>query len=114
VIASASAYVTNRVTTTRPHVLDEVFESVTTSAVACADTPAHTDPMIHEDDDLAVLRERFPGWQISAQWAAAATGPDARVLHATSGTRTLTARTAAALAAQIEQAGPGGRGRSPR
>jgi hypothetical protein len=55
-------------------------------------------------DDLADLREQHPGWHIEATWTAAATGPDIRTIRATSGGVTLTAHTAAALAAQLEHA----------
>ena len=34
------------------------------------------------DDDVAKLRQDYPGWQISSVWASAASGPDARRLMA--------------------------------
>jgi hypothetical protein len=58
--------------------------------------------MIDDPSDVAALRQRFPRWHIDASWVTAGTGPDVRLLRAS---LTLTATTAADLAAQIEQAG---------
>jgi hypothetical protein len=56
-----------------------------------------------QPDDLAQLREQFPDWAIEARWTVAGTGPDSRYLLAHCGEVTVTAWTAAALAAEIEQ-----------
>ena len=51
--------------------------------------------------DLDKLHEDFPGWQFGSVWASAASGPDARRIHATRDGRLITAWTAAQLAAAI-------------
>lgn len=59
-------------------------------------------------DDLAALRERFPGWLIVTIWAAAASGHGRRALFASRGGVRLAALSAGGLAAKItrEQARP--------
>lgn len=60
-------------------------------------------------DDLARLRQDYPGWSFGSVWATAASGPDARRLWASRDGMLLTAWTAAELARDIdreEQAAP--------
>lgn len=54
-------------------------------------------------DDLAQLRATFPAWEIEARWTVAGTGPDSRYLLASRGGVTLSAWTAADLAAEIRR-----------
>jgi hypothetical protein len=55
------------------------------------------------DPDLAALRERYPGWEITSHWITSASRPDLRILLASRGKIRLAALSAAALAEQIEQ-----------
>jgi hypothetical protein len=52
-------------------------------------------------DDLALLRDTFPTWTITATWTVAGTGPDARFLQARRGDITVTSWSAPDLGAQI-------------
>jgi alkanesulfonate monooxygenase SsuD/methylene tetrahydromethanopterin reductase-like flavin-dependent oxidoreductase (luciferase family) len=52
-------------------------------------------------EDLAQLREEFPGWRFGTVWASAATGPDARRLWARHAEILLSAWNAADLRAAI-------------
>ena len=64
------------------------------------------------EDDLAKLREDYPGWNFGSVWATAASGPDARRLWASRDGMLLSAWTAAELARDIrqeEQGYPGGK-----
>ena len=54
-------------------------------------------------DDLAKLREDYPGWNFGSVWATAASGPDARRLWASRDGMLLSAWTAAELARDIRQ-----------
>ena len=61
------------------------------------------------EDDLAKLREDYPGWNFGSVWATAASGPDARRLWASRDGMLLSAWTAAELASSInweERASP--------
>lgn len=53
------------------------------------------------NDDLARLREEYPGWNFGSVWATVASGPDARRLWASRDGVLLTAWTAADLARTI-------------
>jgi hypothetical protein len=55
-----------------------------------------------DDPDVAALRQRYPGWEISAHWITSATLPDLRIILARCGGTRLAALTAADLARQIE------------
>ena len=59
------------------------------------------------DDDVTVLQQQYPGWQISTVWSSAASGPDARRLMAyrcmDNRRILLTAWTAAELAQNIRR-----------
>jgi hypothetical protein len=57
-------------------------------------------------DDLAQLREQFPGWAFHVHWTTANSGPDVRSLIATRGDVVLSAWTAAELAALIRRHEP--------
>jgi hypothetical protein len=54
-------------------------------------------------DDVARLREQFPGWTFGTVWASAASGPDARRIWAAKDGFLLSAWTAAELAADIRR-----------
>lgn len=56
-----------------------------------------------QPDDLAQLRQQFPGWEIEARWTVAGTGPDSRYLLASRGGVTLSAWTPEDLAAEIRR-----------
>jgi len=56
-----------------------------------------------QSGDLAQLREQFPDWEIEPRWTVAGTGPDARYLLAHKGDVTVSAWTAADLAAEIRR-----------
>lgn len=51
--------------------------------------------------DLTVLRERYPDWFFTSIWAAAASGPDRRMLVAQQHRVVLSGFTAEVLAAKI-------------
>jgi hypothetical protein len=61
------------------------------------------DPAVCPGPDLAQLRDLFPDWSIEARWTVARTGPDSRYLLASRGGVTLSAWTAADLAAEIRR-----------
>jgi hypothetical protein len=52
-------------------------------------------------DDLAQLREEFPGWRFGSVWATAASGPDRRRLWARNGPVLLSSWNAAGLRAAV-------------
>lgn len=54
-------------------------------------------------DYLAKLRQDHPTWRIGTVWATAASGPDRRRIYAARGGITLSAWTAAELAADIRR-----------
>jgi hypothetical protein len=54
-------------------------------------------------DDIASLRDQFPGWTFGTVWATAASGPDARRLWAVRDGYLLSAWTAGELAAEIRR-----------
>jgi hypothetical protein len=54
-------------------------------------------------DDLAQLREQYPGWSFGTVWATAATGPDYRRVWAQRETILITSHDAAELGQQIER-----------
>jgi hypothetical protein len=54
-------------------------------------------------EDVARLREQFPGWTFGTVWASAASGPDARRVWAARDGFLLSAWTAAELAAEIRR-----------
>lgn len=54
-----------------------------------------------ESNGLDSLREQFPAWEFEARWLTAGTGPDRKVLLAHHGDVTVSAWTAAQLAAEI-------------
>ena len=56
-----------------------------------------------QPDDVARLREQFPGWTFGTVWATAASGPDKRRLWAVHDGILLSAWTAAELAADIRR-----------
>jgi hypothetical protein len=56
-----------------------------------------------QPDDLALLREQFPDWQIEARWTVAGTGPDSRYLLASRGGVTVSAWAPGDLAAEIRR-----------
>jgi len=56
-----------------------------------------------QPDDLALLRATFPDWEFEARWTVAGTGPDSRYLLASRGGVTVSAWTAADLAAEIRR-----------
>ena len=56
-----------------------------------------------QPDDVARLREQFPGWTFGTVWATAASGPDKRRLWAVNDGILLSAWTAAELAADIRR-----------
>jgi hypothetical protein len=56
-----------------------------------------------DTNDLAQLREQFPGWEIEARWTVAGTGPDSRYLLTSSGGVTVSAWTAEDLGAEIRR-----------
>lgn len=60
--------------------------------------------MIEDPSDLTALRQQYPGWQITAHWLVAASGPDVRVLLAQRDGAVVVAYTPVALAEQIENA----------
>jgi hypothetical protein len=53
--------------------------------------------------DLDQLRATFPDWEIEARWTVAGTGPDSRYLLAHKGDVTVSAWTAADLAAEMRR-----------
>jgi len=54
-------------------------------------------------DDIAQLREEFPGWTFGTVWTSAASGPDARRIWAQRDGFLLSAWTAAELASDIRR-----------
>jgi hypothetical protein len=56
-----------------------------------------------QPDNLAQSRDMFPDWSIEAGWTVAGTGPDSRYLLASRGGVTVSAWTAADLAAEIRR-----------
>ena len=54
-------------------------------------------------DDLAELAARYPAWRFEVTWIAGNSGPDARIITATSGNQTVAGWTPAAVAEQITQ-----------
>jgi hypothetical protein len=58
-----------------------------------------------QPDDLALLRDMFPDWDIEARWTVAGTGPDARILVASRGDVEVSGFTAQYLAALIRREG---------
>jgi len=54
-------------------------------------------------DDLAGLRQDWPGWSFGTVWASAASGPDARRVYAARDTCLITAWTAAELAVSLRR-----------
>jgi hypothetical protein len=54
-------------------------------------------------DDIASLREEFPGWTFGTVWASAASGPDARRIWAQRDGFLFSAWTAPELAANIRR-----------
>jgi hypothetical protein len=54
-------------------------------------------------DDIAQLREEFPGWTFGTVWASAASGPDSRRIWAQRDGFLLSAWTAPELAANIRR-----------
>jgi hypothetical protein len=56
-----------------------------------------------QPDDLAQLRQQFPGWEIEARWTVAGTGPDSRYLLASRGGVTVSAWTPEDLAGEIRR-----------
>ena len=59
-----------------------------------------------QPDDLARLREQFPGWRFGSVWATAASGPDRRRIWARRGVAFLSAWTAEDLAASVGREEP--------
>jgi hypothetical protein len=58
-----------------------------------------------QPDDIARLREQFPGWTFGTVWTAAASGPDRRRLTAIRNGVILSAWSAEDLAAAIRREG---------
>ena len=56
-----------------------------------------------QPSDLEQLRATFPDWEFEARWTVAGTGPDSRYLLASRGGVTVSAWTAADLAAEIRR-----------
>ena len=72
----------------------------TAHGVAYCPTGCH-DGEVHPDD-LAQLREEFPGWRFGSVWATAASGPDRRRLWARNGDVLLSDWSAAGLRTKVK------------